>query len=244
MLKKFLVMTPMHTINEESSQHFHIFISSSVLEALVMLYMSPDKAKKHVADESIHRFISSLTSTVLHMERYSECAQLILVFCKLLRRVVGLEDPLYRFCRSSIRDILEAVGIARCKKNVADELLALNDAFMLVREDVVVDLSPALLQQPFDSKSGEAVYAEKSFDDYQWIIEHKEVTNFKVRRHFTTRMLEEARVGNKEESYEMLIDKSELLEVSFEYTVVKDPALLLGDLLLQFKHEEATDLEC
>ncbi|KAG5594426.1 hypothetical protein H5410_035658 [Solanum commersonii] len=31
MLKKFLVMTPMHNINEESSQHFHIFISSSVL---------------------------------------------------------------------------------------------------------------------------------------------------------------------------------------------------------------------
>ncbi|KAG5572282.1 hypothetical protein H5410_062048 [Solanum commersonii] len=50
MLKKFLLMTPMHNINEESSQHFHIFISSSVLEALVMLYMSPDKAKKHTAD--------------------------------------------------------------------------------------------------------------------------------------------------------------------------------------------------
>ncbi|KAG5572283.1 hypothetical protein H5410_062049 [Solanum commersonii] len=134
----------------------------------------------------------------------------------------------------------------------------------------------ALLQQPFDSKSGEAVamlkeiednllinegriiklsqpklslcfligiYAE-SFDDYQWIIEHKEVANFKVRRHFTTRMLEEARGGNKEESYEMLINKSELLEVSFEYTIVKDPTLLLGDLLLQFEHEEATGLEC
>ncbi|KAH0707687.1 hypothetical protein KY289_012763 [Solanum tuberosum] len=55
-------------------------------------------------------------------------------------------------------------------------------------------------------------------------------------------MFDEARGGTKEESYEMLIDRSELLEVSFEYTVDKDPALLRGDLLLQFKPEEATGL--
>ncbi|KAG5573589.1 hypothetical protein H5410_063355 [Solanum commersonii] len=362
MLKKFLVMNPMHNINEKSSQHFEIFISSSVPEALVMLYLSPDKAKKHVADESIHRFIDSLMSTDFHMKRYSECAGLILVFCKLLRRAVGLEDPLYSFCRSTLRDIVEAVGIARCKKNVAKELLALNDAIMFVREVVVVDLSRefelsmgsvestglslmsivcdfteymclarTLLQQPFVSLNGEAVhdrdYIESlhrilsdlhimlynlldkiepclrkledklrlinddrlivswwsqylvilkelnnismlfnnsevfwqklsqrklslscligiyamSFDDYRWIIEHKElIVNFKVRRHFTMRMLEEARSGNTEESYEMLIDRSDLLEASFEYIVDMDPALLRGDLLLQFKHEDAT----
>ncbi|KAH0705182.1 hypothetical protein KY289_010258 [Solanum tuberosum] len=362
MLKKFLVMNPMHNINEESSQHFEIFISSSVPEALVMLYLSPDKAKKHVADESIHRFIGSLMSTDLHMKRYSECSRLILVFCKLLRRAVGLEDPLYSFCRSTLRDIVEAVGIARCKKNVAKELLALNDAIVFVREVVVADLSRelelsmgsvestglslmsivrdfteymclvrTLLQQPFVSLNGEAVhdrdYIESlhrilsdlhimlynlldkiepclrkledklrlinddklivswwsqylvilkelnnismlfnnsevfwqklsqrklslscligiyamSFDDYRWIIEHKElVVNFKVRRHFTMRMLEEARSGNTEESYEMLINRSNLLEASFEYIVDKDPALLRGDLLMQFKHEDAT----
>jgi len=38
----------------------------------------------------------------------------------------------------------------------------------------------------------------------------------------------------------MLIVRSELLEVSFEYIIDKDPALLQSDLLLQFKHEEAT----
>uniref|UniRef100_M1DR62 E3 ubiquitin-protein ligase UPL5 n=1 Tax=Solanum tuberosum TaxID=4113 RepID=M1DR62_SOLTU len=53
------------------------------------------------------------------------------------------------------------------------------------------------------------------------------------------RMLEEARDGNKEESFEMLFIRSELLEVSFEYIVDKDPALLRNDLLLQFKHEKA-----
>ena len=56
-------------------------------------------------------------------------------------RVVAFEDPFYNFCRSSIRKIVEVTGIARRNKNVAYELLALNDAFMFVREFVVTDLS-------------------------------------------------------------------------------------------------------
>ena len=51
-----------------------------------------------------------------------------------------LEDPLNKFCRSSIREIVEAIRVARCKKNIANELLALNDVFMFVREFIVVDL--------------------------------------------------------------------------------------------------------
>ncbi|KAK6773615.1 hypothetical protein RDI58_028853 [Solanum bulbocastanum] len=181
-------------------------------------------AKKHVTNESIHRFIDSLMSTDLHMKRYSECARLILVFYKLLRRAVMLEDPLYRFCRRSTRDIVKVVGIAKCKKNIANELLALNDAFMFVREDVVVDLSHEL-ELSMALVDSTRVCAE-SFNDYQWIIENKKVINFKVRRHFRMRMLEEARGGNKEESYKIPINRSELLEVSFEYIVDKDPALL------------------
>ncbi|KAH0706014.1 hypothetical protein KY289_011090 [Solanum tuberosum] len=79
----------------------------------------------------------------------------------------------------------------------------------------------------------------KSFDDYRWIIEHKEVTKFKVRRHFPMMMLDEAR-GGKKETYEMLIDRSMLLDVFYEYIVDQDSSLLRGDLLIQFKHEEAT----
>ncbi|XP_015160968.1 E3 ubiquitin-protein ligase UPL5-like [Solanum tuberosum] len=346
---------------DKACNHIHLFISSPAPTNLVMLYLSPDNAKRHVADESIRRFINSLMSTDLHMKRYSECARFILVFCKLLRRVVGLEDLLYRFCRSSIREIIEVVGIAGCKKNVANELLALNDAFIFVHEVVVADLFRelelsmgsieftglslmsivrdfteytylvrALMQQPFDGPSDEAVYDReyieslhhilsdlhivlydlldkierclrkledqlrlinedgrlivswlsqylvilkefnnisklfnnsevfwqklskrkfslcfliemfaKSFEDYRWIIEHKEVTNYKVQRDFTMMLLEKARGGNKKETYEMLMDRSMLLDISFEFIVDQDPALLRGDLLMQFKHEEA-----
>ena len=48
---------------------------------------------------------------------------------------------MYNFCRSGIREIIKVIGVARCNKNVANELLALNDVFMFVREFVVADLS-------------------------------------------------------------------------------------------------------
>ncbi|KAG5572225.1 hypothetical protein H5410_061991 [Solanum commersonii] len=93
------------------------------------------------------------------------------------RRVVWLEDPLYTFFLSSIRDIVKVVGIARCKKNVANELLELNDAFIFIREDVVIDLSPrymclvrALLPQHFDSKSGKAVYDREYIESFHHIL--------------------------------------------------------------------------
>lgn len=53
----------------------------------------------------------------------------------------------------------------------------------------------------------------KNSDDYQWVIEHKEVTDFEVRRYFAVMMLQEVREGN-EASHEMLIDRSQLLEES------------------------------
>ena len=84
----------------------------------------------------------------------------------------------------------------------------------------------------------------KSFKDYGWIIEHKEVTNFKLQRHFIMMMLEEAKEGYKEEIYEMIIDRSMLLDESFEYIVDEDPALLRGNLLMQFKHEKYVWPEC
>ena len=51
-------------------------------------------------------------------------------------------------------------------------------------------------------------------------------------------MLEEVKDGYKEEIYEMIIDRSMLLDESFHHIVDEDPALLRGNLLMQFKHEK------
>ncbi|TMW81114.1 hypothetical protein EJD97_011800 [Solanum chilense] len=51
-------------------------------------------------------------------------------------------------------------------------------------------------------------------------------------------MLEEVKDGYNEEIYEIIIDRSMLLDESFHYIVDEDPALLRGNLLMQFKHEK------
>ena len=71
--------------------------------------------------------ISSYTHQHSSTKRYSEPARLLLVFCKLL--TVALEDSLYNFSWSSIREIVEDIGVAWCNKNVAN--LALNDGYVL-----------------------------------------------------------------------------------------------------------------
>ncbi|WMV46159.1 hypothetical protein MTR67_039544 [Solanum verrucosum] len=75
--------------------------------------------------------------------------------------------------------------------------------------------------------------------DYQWILEHKEVTNFKIRQRFALRMLREGRQKN-EELYEMLICRSRLFEDSFQYIGHGSPSSLRGQLFIQFENEEAT----
>lgn len=120
MLKEFLEMIPIYSVAE----YLQIFVSLSALAALVMLYTFPDNSKTYVADESIHRFIISLKND-FPKHIYYECAQMVLNFCKLLRGTAGLEDPLYCFCRSFLKDIVEVIGIAR-HENVSMELLAFN----------------------------------------------------------------------------------------------------------------------
>ncbi|XP_060212732.1 E3 ubiquitin-protein ligase UPL5 [Lycium barbarum] len=81
-------------------------------------------------------------------------------------------------------------------------------------------------------------FAKRS-EDHQWILEHKEVTNFEARRHLAMMMLPEVK-DEYEELHEMLIDRSQLLSESFEYIAHADPDSLRGGLFMEFKNEEAT----
>ncbi|CAN4095962.1 unnamed protein product [Withania somnifera] len=81
-------------------------------------------------------------------------------------------------------------------------------------------------------------FAKRS-EDHQWILEHKEVTNFEARRHLAMMMLPEVK-DEYEELHEMLIDRSQLLSESFEYIEHADPESLRGGLFMEFKNEEAT----
>ncbi|KAK4731600.1 hypothetical protein R3W88_024588 [Solanum pinnatisectum] len=77
--------------------------------------------------------------------------------------------------------------------------------------------------------------------DYQWILEHKEVTYIKIRQCFALKMLPEGRHKNKE-LYDILICMSHLFEESIEYIRHKSPKSLQGQLFIQFENEEAKGL--
>ncbi|KAK8575476.1 hypothetical protein V6N13_033285 [Hibiscus sabdariffa] len=79
----------------------------------------------------------------------------------------------------------------------------------------------------------------KRNDDNQWLLEHKDVTDFESRRHLTMMLFPEVK-EDYEELHEMLIDRSQLLSESFEYIARADPESLHAGLFMEFKNEEAT----
>ncbi|KAL3519372.1 hypothetical protein ACH5RR_017521 [Cinchona calisaya] len=81
-------------------------------------------------------------------------------------------------------------------------------------------------------------FANRS-DDNKWITDHKEVTNFEMRRHLAMMLLPEVK-DEYEELHEMLIDRSQLLSESFEYITNAEPDSLRAGLFMEFKNEEAT----
>lgn len=114
-LMEFLNMTPKDGI-DHAAPYLNIFLSSSAIAALVMLYLSPHAGNKQCAEESIQHFIKS-SRNVLPRPIYPEFAPIVLEFCKLLGRATAHDDPLYKLCRSSLGSMVEHVKIGRNSKN-------------------------------------------------------------------------------------------------------------------------------
>ncbi|KAJ4704038.1 E3 ubiquitin-protein ligase UPL5 [Melia azedarach] len=140
-MSEFFSMTPKDE-NESSIGHIQIFMSSSAPAALVMLYISPLEGNKDVADNAIRHFLNS-SKISLPKNLHSQCAPIVLEFCKLLRKFTP-EDTLYLACRSTLGSLLEnfggslleKIGILRGLK-YGDEIKGLNvirDIFPFVRE--------------------------------------------------------------------------------------------------------------
>uniref|UniRef100_M1B180 HECT-type E3 ubiquitin transferase n=1 Tax=Solanum tuberosum TaxID=4113 RepID=M1B180_SOLTU len=81
-----------------------------------------------------------------------------------------------------------------------------------------------------------AKFAEES-EHYEWLFEHKEVTNFYIRRQLAMMMLPEVE-DTVEDPHNMLIDRSKLLVDSFKYIATLD--YLPGSFFVKFEEEQAT----
>ncbi|KAA8520187.1 hypothetical protein F0562_014443 [Nyssa sinensis] len=132
-LMEFLTTTPKND-NEAAAGHLQIFMSSCAPAALVMLYMSPGKGNKESAEELIRQFINSSRS-VLPKPIHTQCAPIVLEFCKLLGRAAR-DDPLYSLCRSSLGSMVEYISIGRGLRNDDSNkaLIAVQEIFPFVSE--------------------------------------------------------------------------------------------------------------
>ncbi|GLT80180.1 hypothetical protein SLA2020_516330 [Shorea laevis] len=81
----------------------------------------------------------------------------------------------------------------------------------------------------------------KRIDDHRWILEHKDVIDVESRRPLAMMMFPDVK-EDYDELHEMLIDRSNLLEESFEYIARAEPEALHAGLFMEFKNEEATGL--
>ncbi|XP_076916646.1 E3 ubiquitin-protein ligase UPL5-like [Bidens hawaiensis] len=135
----FLDMTAKKDIHVNNLvSHLNIFQSLCAPSALVMLYRSPSKSNKELAEKSIRMLLSSL-KTGLQRVLYSQCAPVALEFCNLLRRSGVRDDPLYSFCRSSLGSMVEDVRIGRGLRNHAPfanrmYVVSFKDVFPFVSE--------------------------------------------------------------------------------------------------------------
>ncbi|CAH9081655.1 unnamed protein product [Cuscuta epithymum] len=107
-LKDFLENIPRDNA-DKASEYLQIFLASRAPAALVLLYMSPVKTYKDCAEESIRTFINS-SKVNAHNPMHAQFAPIIVEFCKLLNRAVGVNDLLYNHSRSSLGSIVESVG--------------------------------------------------------------------------------------------------------------------------------------
>ncbi|XP_058764263.1 E3 ubiquitin-protein ligase UPL5-like [Vicia villosa] len=79
-------------------------------------------------------------------------------------------------------------------------------------------------------------YAEIT-DGHRWVLENIGVTNFESRRHLAMMLF--PNLNDQVLEFEMLIDRSQVLAESFEYISRAKPDSLEGDLIMEFKNEDA-----
>ncbi|KAK1578801.1 hypothetical protein Q3G72_033228 [Acer saccharum] len=138
--------------------HLQIFMSSSAPAALVMLYISAKEGNKECAESSIKHFLKvSKTDNILSKSLHSQCAPIVLEFCKLLRKFAP-EDNLYSMCRSSLASLLESIGHSRVKYEEIKGLVVMQDIVPFVKElalklstDLNVSMSLGMNVGPLES---------------------------------------------------------------------------------------------
>ncbi|CAD6224446.1 unnamed protein product [Miscanthus lutarioriparius] len=111
------------------------------------------------------------------------------------------------------------------------------DFISAIYEDVGHNLQLVLLahRAPLNA----LVRCSKRNERLHWLVKHKNLLCFEARRNLVFMMLPEGK-DDFGELHEMLIDRSHLLDESFNYIAQAKQTELRGGLFMEFKNEEAT----
>ncbi|CAM0951965.1 unnamed protein product [Alopecurus aequalis] len=111
------------------------------------------------------------------------------------------------------------------------------DFISLTYEDVAHNLRFVLMahRAPLNA----LVRCSKRNENLHWLVKHKDLLCFEARRNLVLMLFSEGK-DDYGELHEMLIDRSHLLDESFEYITQARPSELQSGLFMEFKNEEAT----
>ncbi|KAK4706410.1 hypothetical protein R3W88_034031 [Solanum pinnatisectum] len=186
-----------------------------------------------LSESDVREFIKFMHPVKCAIWRQKEFGSLV-SFPSLMQDEAGNEGSEINDVRSIFCDLLEKLEL--CLKKVEIQLGLANiergepivrcwSQYLLILKELerVSKLYKSLKEMFWEKMTQRRVVLcfligklSKKSTDYQWILEHKEVTNFKIRQRFALKMLREGRQKN-EELYKMLICSSCLFEDSFEY---------------------------
>ncbi|GJM98441.1 hypothetical protein PR202_ga15455 [Eleusine coracana subsp. coracana] len=132
--------------------------------------------------------------------------------------------------------VMEGQTIWAARSHILTVLTQL-DSISMIYEDVAHNLRLVLFAHKAPLNA--LVRCSKRNEHLYWLTKHKNLLCFEARRNLVFMMLPEGK-DDFGELHEMLIDRSHLLDESFEYITQAKQNELRGGLFMEFKNEEAT----
>uniref|UniRef100_A0A453L3V5 HECT-type E3 ubiquitin transferase n=1 Tax=Aegilops tauschii subsp. strangulata TaxID=200361 RepID=A0A453L3V5_AEGTS len=212
--------------DRHAEDYLDIFLQSGAAIALVLLWMPDGSMPKNMYSRECKRtdtWVWELHEMSMNLlKRVDEC----------LKR---LEMDLSSLS-SDTRGVIENQPIWVTRLHILAILTEL-DFISGIFEDVAHNLRFVLLAHKAPLNA--LVRCSKRNEHLHWLKKHKDLLCFEARRNLVLMLFSEGK-DDYGELHEMLIDRSRLLDESFEYITQAKPSELHSGLFMEFKNEEAT----
>ncbi|XP_020081752.1 E3 ubiquitin-protein ligase UPL5-like [Ananas comosus] len=191
----------------------------------------------HALRRAVQEWMGGKTGPIPKMV-YNSCDHWISTLYAIYRELLKKVDE----CLKKLnRDFLEkGMGQSKSLSSECSHILVVLtelNSFLEIYEDAKDSLHSVLLAWRLPINA--LVKCAKRNSNLYWLLKHKDLLEFEARRNLVLMLFPDGK-DDFYELHEMLIDRSRLLEESFEYIIQADASALRGGLFMEFKNEEAT----